>query len=186
MKYTPRLEHAMRVAAHYHDGQYRKDKIKIPYVSHVFAVATLVSNFTDDEDIVIAAMLHDTIEDTSMKAEELEELFGVRVRELVENVTEPKTRYSWKERKDIYIQKLRDGSDDALLIATADKLHNMQYKHRQIMEYGPQYMKDKGLLHEKYVWYHGEVLEIAKRLPHQELVAAYQETFQKEQELLES
>lgn len=186
MTYTSRLEHAMRVAAHYHDGQYRKDKIRMPYVSHVFAVATLVSNFTNDEDIIIAAMLHDTIEDTAMKAEELKELFGERVLSLVENVSEPKGSRSWKERKDIYIEKLREGSDDALLIAVADKLHNMQYKHRQIQEYGKQYMETSGLLHEKYVWYHGEVLEIAKRLPHKELIAAYEETFQKEKELLES
>lgn len=187
MTYSPRLENAIRIACQYHDGQHRKEHDRLPYVSHVFSVAALVSNFINDEDVIIAALLHDTVEDTKMTYEELEELFGEHVRTLVENVSEPKENPSWQSRKEEYLKKLEEGSLYALLIAACDKIHNMQSKYRIYQSQGRDFVQKIGLLHEKYLWYHGEVLEILKRkVEDQDLIDLYEETFKKEEELLQS
>ncbi|XKT75031.1 MAG: HD domain-containing protein [Patescibacteria group bacterium UBA2103] len=187
MTYSLRLENAIRIASQYHDGQRRKEHDRLPYVSHVFSVAALVSNFIDDEDVIIAALLHDTVEDTNMTYEELEDLFGENVRTLVENVSEPKSIFSWKGRKDAYLQRLEEGTQYGLLIAACDKVHNMQSKYRIYQTHGRDFVEKLGLLHEKYLWYHGEVLDILKRkLEDTALIALYEETFKKEKELLQS
>jgi len=187
MIYTPRLENAIRIASQYHHGQFRKEHDELPYVSHPFSVASLVSNYTDDEDIVIAALLHDTVEDTHMEHDELIKLFGERVSELVDGVSEPKGDMPWKERKDVYLEKLQTGSLDALLIAAADKIHNMQSKHRIYSDQGKEFVQSTGLLNEKYIWYHGTVCDIVKeRLKGSPIVELYEETFEKEKTLYEN
>lgn len=186
MNYTPRLENAIRIASQYHHGQLRKEHDELPYVSHPFSVAALVSNFTEDEDIIIAALLHDTVEDTEMTHEELTNLFGERVNELVDSVSEPKGNIPWKERKDIYLKKLIDGSSDAVLIAAADKIHNMQSKYRIHDDQGFIFVKSLGLLDKKYVWYHSAVYDIVKeRLENSPIVELYKETLDKELTLYE-
>lgn len=187
MIYTPRLENAIRIASQYHHGQFRKGHDELPYISHPFSVAALVSNYTDDEDIVIAALLHDTVEDTHMEQEDLVRLFGERVSKLVLGVSEPKGDISWKERKDIYIGKLQEGSLDALLIAAADKVHNMQSKYRIFKDRGKEFVKGLGLLDEKYLWYHGSVCDIVEeRLEGNAIVPVYKETFEQEKKLYEN
>ena len=186
MKYTPRLEHAIRIASEYHDGQYRKDVKKLPYVSHVFTVATIVSNYTNDEDVLIAALLHDSIEDTKLTPEEVQDLFGERVLSLIQTVSEPKDNPSWKERKDTYLAQLESGPDEALLISVADKLHNINSKHRLAEENGKEILNEYKQYHADYIWFHGEILKLAERIPQKELVEEYRVAFQNEQELLES
>lgn len=128
--YSYRIELAIRAACLLHKDQVRKGSVKIPYVSHLFAVATILMDYTKDEDTVIASLLHDTLEDTDYTAEELEQDFGGKVREYVEAITEPqdtKTHdYSWKERKQIYAKHLKRAPKEALMIAAADKIHNMR------------------------------------------------------------
>lgn len=113
-----------------HKDQRRRGKLPLPYVTHLAAVAWLVADYTKNEDCVIAAWLHDTLEDTDYTAEELEEDFGREVRRFVETVTEPKEKEGeklpWKERKLAYLEQLKAGPDEALLIAAADKIHNMR------------------------------------------------------------
>lgn len=102
----------------------------LPYITHLAAVAWLVADYTQDEDCVIAAWLHDTLEDTEYTAAELEEDFGEKVRKIVETVSEPKSKegekLSWKEKKSAYLEQLKAGPDEALLVAAADKIHNMR------------------------------------------------------------
>tara|TARA_B100000745_G_scaffold300486_1_gene254703 strand:+ start:4745 stop:5257 length:513 start_codon:yes stop_codon:yes gene_type:complete len=99
-------------------------------VSHLFAVAMIVIDYTKDEDTVIAALLHDTLEDTDYTEAELQEDFGGKVLELVLALTEPqdndKHQYTWKERKAGYAKGLRKAPKESLLIAAADKIHNMR------------------------------------------------------------
>lgn len=128
--YSYRLEQAIRAAAVLHKDQRRRGKLPLPYVTHLAAVAWLVADYTKNEDCVIAAWLHDTLEDTDYTAEELEEDFGREVRKIVETVTEPKEKAGeklpWKERKTAYLEQLKAGPDEALLVAAADKIHNMR------------------------------------------------------------
>ena len=104
--YSYRIEQAIRAAAILHKDQLRKGSAPLPYVTHLFAVAMIVSDYTDDEDTIISALLHDTLEDTDYGAGEFQEDFGGKVREIVEALSEPKEvegrSTTWKERKDIY------------------------------------------------------------------------------------
>lgn len=187
MKYTPRIEKALRVAGQYHDGHYRKEHLPVPYLTHLVSVASIVAEYSSDEEIICAALLHDTIEDTPMDAATLENLFTPRIRELVENVSEPKDLPSWRDRKNAYLTRLREGSTDALLIAVADKIHNIESKCRIAEEVGKEHLKDIGFLDEKYIWFYEEVYSIAKeRLQEEKLLEHFHRAFTNEKNLLES
>ena len=128
--YSYRIEQALRAATILHKDQVRKGTMPIPYVSHLFAVAMIASEYTKDEDVMIAALLHDTLEDTDYTVAELQEDFGGKVREIVEALSEPVSTetqtLTWKERKIAYAKSLRNACEEALIIAAADKIHNMR------------------------------------------------------------
>ncbi len=127
--YSYRIEQALRAATILHKDQVRKGTMPIPYVSHLFAVAMIATEYTKDEDVMIAALLHDTLEDTDYTASELQEDFGGKVREIVEALSEPKVAEgttTWKERKIAYAKSLRSAREEVLIIAAADKIHNMR------------------------------------------------------------
>jgi len=128
--YSYRIEQALRAATILHKDQVRKGSVPMPYVSHLFATAIIAMDYTDNEDVLIGALLHDTLEDTDYTAQELEDDFGGTVREIVEALTEPQDSdtkvYTWKERKGIYAKQLRKAPQESLLIAAADKIHNMR------------------------------------------------------------
>ncbi len=128
--YSYRIEQAIRAAAVLHKSQLRKGSMPFPYVTHLVATAFTLMDYTEDEDVIIGALLHDTLEDTDYTIDELQEDFGGRVREIVEAVTEPKaigeTKLSFKERKLAYANQLKKGPREALLIAAADKMHNFR------------------------------------------------------------
>jgi len=128
--YTYRIELALKAATVLHKNQVRKGSMPVPYASHLFAVAMIASDYTDNEDVIVAALLHDTLEDTDYTSTELEEDFGGKVREIVEGVSEPQDskdkQYSWRERKDHYSRHLKAAPEESLIISAADKIHNMR------------------------------------------------------------
>ena len=73
MSYSYAIEQAIRAASVLHKDQIRKGSVPYPYVTHLFAVAMIVSDYTSDEDTIVAALLHDTLEDTDYTEEELED-----------------------------------------------------------------------------------------------------------------
>lgn len=128
--YSYRIEQALKAVTILHKDQVRKGSVAIPYISHLFAVALIVNDYTNDEDVLIATLLHDTLEDTDYTSEELQDDFGGKVREIVETLSEPKgTEFqslTWKDKKIYYAKSLRKASEEALIIAAADKIHNMR------------------------------------------------------------
>ncbi len=130
MLYSYRIEQAIRAATILHKDQVRKGSAPLPYVSHLVATAFIVADYLPEEDAIIAALLHDTLEDTDYTAKELEDDFGGVVREIVETVSEPQTTevrpYTWIERKEQYIKQLKDGKEVACIVAAADKIHNLR------------------------------------------------------------
>lgn len=129
MSYSYRIEQAIRAASVLHKDQVRRGDTPFPYVTHLFAVALLVADYTDSEDALVAALLHDTLEDTDYTADELNDDFGGKVMDIVLEVTEPKhdgTKQNWKERKQAYLKQLKTASQEALIVAAADKIHNMR------------------------------------------------------------
>jgi (p)ppGpp synthase/HD superfamily hydrolase len=128
--YSYRIEQAIRAAAVLHKNQLRKGSMPFPYVTHLVATAFTLMDYTEDEDVIIGALLHDTLEDTDYTIDELQEDFGGKVREIVEAVTEPKNldgvRLTFKERKLAYANQLKKGPIEAVLISAADKMHNFR------------------------------------------------------------
>jgi (p)ppGpp synthase/HD superfamily hydrolase len=144
--YTYRIEQALRAATILHKNQVRKGSVPLPYVSHLFAVSMIVSDYTTDEDVLITALLHDTLEDTDYTADELEADFGPKVRSFVQALTEPqdteKKKYSWSETKATYAKQLRKAPQESLLVAAADKIHNMRSIVEEYYDEHPRFIKD--------------------------------------------
>lgn len=130
MSYSYRIEQAIRAAAVLHKDQVRKGQTPFPYVTHLYAVAMLVSDYTDNEDVIVAALLHDTLEDTDYTAEELQNDFGGIVKDVVVALTQPEpdedNPRDWKKQKKTYMKQLREAPESALIVAAADKIHNMR------------------------------------------------------------
>lgn len=130
MMYSYKIEQAIRAAAVLHNGQTRKGTAPYPYISHLVAVAFLLRDYTDDEDTIIAALLHDTLEDTDYTPEEIESDFNLNVRRIVEGVTDvqlhERSLFTWKERQDRYFKALTLAPIESLLVSAADKIHNMR------------------------------------------------------------
>jgi (p)ppGpp synthase/HD superfamily hydrolase len=120
---------AVRFATKAHAGQYRKDG-RTPYIVHPIEVAGVLSeglagvSDEDKEDAIIAALLHDTIEDTNVEAGHIEVEFGAHVRELVEEVSEDKMIGNRAARKAAYRSKLDVASFLGKSIKAADVMCN--------------------------------------------------------------
>ena len=110
MNHTPQIKKAIQFAARKHHGHMRQEAEPLPYITHLFSVALLVAEDGADDDVVTAALLHDTIEDTSTTREEIAQAFNERVALLVEAVSEVKEKegkkLEWKERKAAYLANL--------------------------------------------------------------------------------
>ena len=130
-----RLNAAIRYAVSQHEGQLRKGSTK-PYIVHPLEVMTILMNMGADPDLMIAGLLHDTIEDTGATRQEIEEKFGADVAELVDGHSEDKSK-SWQERKSAAIEHLRHADRRMQLLVLADKVSNMRsgiLDHRAVGE----------------------------------------------------
>lgn len=146
--YSYRIEQAIRAAAVLHKDLTRKGSMPFPYVTHLFSVAMILTDYTDNEDIIIAALLHDTIEDTDYTLDELQEDFGGTVREIVATLTEPKfhneRKLSWVEAKEYYAKQLKAGPMAAVMVAAADKVHNFRSIVEEYFDDHNRFMQDFG------------------------------------------
>ncbi len=122
---TPNLLEAFEFAAMAHEGQLRKGPEHIPYISHPAVVALILAKAGFSEEVVIAGVLHDVVEDTKYTIEEISKKFGTRVAELVMGVTED-GKLKWKERKREYNEKIRLSDKEVKAISAADLMANRQ------------------------------------------------------------
>jgi (p)ppGpp synthase/HD superfamily hydrolase len=125
----PRFLRAFEFAAKMHAGQTRKAST-IPCLAHLMGVASLVLEAGGDEDLAIAALLHDVVEDCggAPMLKEVRRRFGARVAKVVEGCTDTDTdpKPPWRERKENYIRHLRKADADTRLVSAADKLNNVR------------------------------------------------------------
>jgi (p)ppGpp synthase/HD superfamily hydrolase len=189
MSYSYRIEQAIRAASVLHRGQVRKGESSFPYVTHLYAVAMLVADYTKDEDIIIAALLHDTIEDTDYTSEELHDDFGPTVRDIVLGVTEPprgdSAKDSWKERKKQYLKQLKSAPHGSLMVAAADKIHNMRCVVEEYYDDHAKFLADfNGSLEERVMMYQ-EVSNILNRQLKSEILAEFNHVFDEYKKFIE-
>lgn len=125
----PRFLRAFEFAAKKHAGQVRKAST-IPYIAHLMGVASLVLEAGGDEDLAIAALLHDVVEDCggAPMLKEVRRRFGAHVAKVVDGCTDADTypKPPWRERKEIYLHHLAKADADTRLVSAADKLNNVR------------------------------------------------------------
>ena len=129
IKLGPRFLRAFEFAAKKHSGQTRKAST-IPYITHLMGVASLVLEAGGDEDLAIAALLHDVVEDCggAPMLKEVSRRFGRRVAMVVDGCTDADTtpKPPWRERKENYLRHLAHADADTRLVSAADKLNNVR------------------------------------------------------------
>lgn len=121
------LVQAVAFAADKHRNQRRKDAEASPYINHPIALANVLANEGDVQDVTVlcAAVLHDTIEDTETTADELRAVFGDQVASVVLEVTDDKS-LDKAVRKQLQIEHAPHGSPQAKLVKLADKISNLR------------------------------------------------------------
>lgn len=118
---------AAKFAADKHRMQRRMDADAAPYINHPLALADILirEGGVDDAEVLAAALLHDTVEDTETSIDELEALFGAGVSSIVAEVTDDKT-LEYAERKRLQVAKAPGKSKEAKLVKLADKISNIR------------------------------------------------------------
>lgn len=158
----PRFLQAFSFAAEKHAGQARKAS-SIPYLAHLMGVASLVLEFGGDEDMAIAALLHDVVEDCGGKPmlEEVRERFGNRVAKIVDGCTDSYAtpKEPWRVRKDQYIHHLKSADADVRLVSAADKLNNVRSILADHRDVGDAVWARFNGGREGTVWYYRSLLE---------------------------
>ena len=161
---TDRFSRAFEFASVVHATQVRKGT-RIPYLSHLLAVASLVIEHGADEDTAIAALLHDAAEDRGGKPmlEQIRARFGERVADTVHGCTDSfeKQKGPYAERKTRYVEHLAgDASEETCLVSAADKLHNARsilHDLRAAKNDAPAFWTRFGSTPAQSGWYYGRV-----------------------------
>jgi (p)ppGpp synthase/HD superfamily hydrolase len=163
---TPRYAEAVQYASELHAGQTRKST-NIAYISHLLGVSSLVLEAGGDEDMAIAALLHDGPEDQGGQAtlDEIRARFGDRVAHIVEGCSDslsedPEDKDPWKERKVAYLEHLKDADDDVLTVSLADKLHNARAIVTDLMITGPETWDRFNASPPEILWYYESILSV--------------------------
>lgn len=175
---TERFDRALLYATHVHGGQVRKGT-STPYVAHLLAVSATVLEYGGDEDLAIAALLHDSVEDQGGKArlEDVRNRFGRRVAKVVQacsdslaDTAKGERKPDWLERKKAYIAHLKTVDDDVLRVSLSDKVHNARAILRDLRkrEIGEKIWSRFSQPKERTLWYYRSLAnQFRKLLPGQ-------------------
>jgi predicted adenylyl cyclase CyaB len=158
---TERIMDAFSFAVKAHKDQVRKGT-QIPYIEHPLRVAKILIDLHCPEDIVIAALLHDTVEHTIVSIDDIRIYFGENVASLVERVSEPDKSAPWEDRGKHAIVRLKNAPEDALLIACADKLENLMEMYVTHQSVGDNLWKQFYGPKEKQEWYYRSLGHVFK------------------------
>src|SRR5271165_2043746 len=155
-----RFDHALLFAAQVHRNQERK-KSGVPYISHLLGVAAIVLDYGGDEDMGIAALLHDAAEDHGGKAmlAAISQMFGPRVAKIVDGCTdsygdEGKNKPKWYPRKLRYIRRMRHEDAETRFVSAADKLYNTRAILRDLRQSGDSAFDRFSAPKVKVLWYY--------------------------------
>lgn len=150
---------AIEFAAKAHSGQFRKGT-KIPYLVHPLGVARILIERDCPEEVVVAGVLHDTVEDTPVTIGDIRRSFGEKVASLVEAASEPDKSETWENRKRHTIEYLKTAPTEVLLVSLADKLDNIRAIRQDYEKLGdalwPRFNRPK----EEQEWYYESLAEV--------------------------
>lgn len=164
------ISRAIAFATRAHDGMRRKSS-PIPYIVHPLEAAVIVASMTEDQEVIAAALLHDTVEDAGVAPEAIEAEFGPRVRELVLSETEAKRpelppEQTWLLRKKEALADLAVTEDLAVkMVYLGDKLSNLRSIDRELQVQGEAMWQ---CFHQKdpqmHRWYYSAIAEATREL----------------------
>ena len=153
-----------------HDGMRRK-RCNAPYVLHPMEVGAIIGTMTDDQEVIAAGILHDTVEDAGITLEEIEDRFGKRVAKLVASETEDQRgglspEQTWRIRKEETLEILRSADDIGIsMLWIGDKLSNIRAIYRDFLVEGNAVWSN---FHQKdasvQAWYYRSILKYTERL----------------------
>ena len=178
-----RLNDAIRYAVEKHEGQYRKGTM-MPYIVHPLETMQILYSMSADTNLMIAGVLHDTLEDTSASKEELELLFGESVSRMVAMHSEDKSK-SWEERKQTAIAELAEADKSFKMLVMADKVSNLRSMLRDYRAEGESFWNRFNRPKAQQAWYYSKIQDALYDLQHYadtasvywEMVGLYKDIF---------
>lgn len=192
MTLTPKIQKAINLASRLHLGQVRKGDSGLPYISHPFSVAWILSNYTEDEDIIVSGLLHDVLEDVKgYYYDDMVRDFGERVARIVKGVSEDKDpnvesddKTTWEERKMKYLVGLEHDNEESLMVCTADKIHNLQSMIGAYREKGEALWNNFNSPKERKLWLYKEILKFMKGRLDNPIVKKLEEVYSQAEKIL--
>jgi (p)ppGpp synthase/HD superfamily hydrolase len=185
LHFTEKLTRAVDYARTLHIE--RRKGTGIPAMAHLFGVASLVigeaglADFPVTEDMVVAALLHDAVEDHggALRLEDIRQNFGPEVARMVDGlsdslVEDPNTKDPWEQRKQDYIDRLRGEPADVRLISVADKLYNARSILEDYRAIGPEVWHRFKRGRDLQIWYFENVLEVFKAAGNSRIVDEFE------------
>jgi (p)ppGpp synthase/HD superfamily hydrolase len=163
------IEKAEEFATLAHKGQKRKGGKDIPYITHPLAVAEILKSVKSPPETIIGGILHDVVEDTDTTLKHIGERFGKHVMNIVDYVTEKDTTFpikgiertkSWKSRKVSYIHRIKDAPIEAVIVAAADKLHNLRDTLADYDKHGDGVWKMFNSQKDSQWWYYSTLINV--------------------------
>ena len=186
---TDLLDRAIIFAVNAHHNTERRGK-GFPYIVHPMEAVEIVATITSDQELLAAAALHDTIEDTDVTVDDIRREFGDRIAELVHAESDQFTEGvseedSWHDRKQAAIDRLAAASHDAKIVALGDKLSNMRAIWRDYQVKGDELWKifhcsDKAAHEWHYRGLAASLSELRDTFAYQEFVRLIDEVFKGE------
>ena len=156
------IHKAIIFATKSHEGQVRKGT-DIPYVVHPMEVMQILTENRCSESVIVAGLLHDTLEDTSTTAEDIVTNFGQAIYELVKSESEDKSK-TWQERKQATIDHLANASEEMQLICCADKLSNIKSIYADKLAVGEKVFDRFNASKDQIRWYYQEVAKALTKI----------------------
>lgn len=157
-----------------HQNQKRKGT-KIPYIVHPMEAMQILTENGCPENVIIAGILHDTLEDTDTSPEEIEAKFGKAVLDIVLTESEDKSK-TWRERKQHTIDCLKNDSMETKLVCCADKLSNVKSMYADLLEYGEKLWERFNAPKEDIKWYYESIVNALSDLAQYKMYQEIQET----------
>lgn len=171
---THRFIEALGYAARLHANQVRK-RTERPYIGHLLSVTSIVIEYGGDEEMAIAALLHDAVEDQGgmSRLREIRRKFGARVARIVDGCTDSYTepKPPWRERKRAYIRRVAAEPEDVRLVSAADKLSNVRETIHDRRVHGDSVFERFQGKKAGTLWYYRALVEVFRKAGPTPLVA---------------
>ncbi|RJR52654.1 MAG: bifunctional (p)ppGpp synthetase/guanosine-3',5'-bis(diphosphate) 3'-pyrophosphohydrolase [Desulfobacteraceae bacterium] len=152
------LIRAIYVASKAHLHQSRKSE-DLPFITHPFGVGIILARAGCPEEVIVAGILHDTVEDTPLTLDDIRREFGERVASIVASSSEPDRSLPWEKRKAHTVESVKSAVLEVKMVVCADKLHNVKTIDSKKREIGEQVWERFRRGREKQEWYYRALAE---------------------------